>query len=432
MRYGRSLRIAGFVALWLAATAGMSYVAVMERDSVIAGAARAQAHAVRMAEGVNIGVTFDHARAQAGQVVGVVADSFVAGTQRVAGAVRATSNDVSAAFSAASRKVGHVTHEAGAFAGRTADAARSIFTGTMPFRVPMLNDKVADMVSATASVTAPVTLSEIMERRDADETARALAQQEPASGAPQSTWQPEQDVLDVEAVLVPRQVTVISSSQDGRIAAIAVDHGDHFRRGDVLVSYDCAHLQAEADIAKIEKEYTEKRKEGSNALFKLEIISDMDRIGALVEDKKATAKDVLYKSRLRDCEIRAEFDGRVTNRLANPGEYTRTDRVLLEVASEEALQAEFLVPSKWLRWINIGAPVPITIAETERTYSAKIVRIYGEVDPVSQSIQMIATLDSYEDPLLPGMSGKATIDVNAIRKAGVRGYLEARAAVAQE
>src|SRR5690606_18918172 len=146
---------------------------------------------------------------------------------------------------------------------------------------------------------------------------------------------------------------------------------------------------------------------GTDKLFKLDIISDIDRAGAMVEDQKATVKNALYQARLKDCDIRAEFDGRVTNRLANPGEYTRTDRVLLEVASNETLQAEFLIPSKWLRWINIGAPVSVTIAETERTYTAKITRIHGEVDPVSQSIQIIAALDSYQDPLLPGMSGRA-------------------------
>lgn len=33
-------------------------------------------------------------------------------------------------------------------------------------------------------------------------------------------WQPEQNELFVESVLVPRQVTVISSSQDGQIKNI--------------------------------------------------------------------------------------------------------------------------------------------------------------------------------------------------------------------
>jgi len=270
----------------------------------------------------------------------------------------------------------------------------------------------------------PLTLSEIKRRKEEDAQARLYADIMPAAAPATPLWTPEQPDLDVEAVLVPRQVTVISSSQDGRIAQIPVNHGDYFKKGDLLVAYDCSNIRAEADIAKIEKTYTEKRLKGTDNLFKLDIISDLDRAGAQIENQKATVKDALYQARLRDCDIRAEFDGRVTNRLANPGEYTRTDRVLLEVASDESLQAEFLIPSKWLRWVNVGAPVSITVSETENTYTARIVRIHGEVDPVSQSIQMIATLDPYQDRLLPGMSGKALINVDAIRDAGVQGYLE--------
>jgi len=264
----------------------------------------------------------------------------------------------------------------------------------------------------------PLTLSE-MKRRSTEDMAASIM---PAAGP---LWEPDQPSLNVEAVLVPRQITVISSSQDGRISDVLVGHGDTFKKGDLLIAYDCADLEAEADMVRIQKDLTKRKVEGSDKLFKLDIISDLDRLGAQVEDKQATAKAKLFEARLNDCQIRAGFDGRVTNRLANPGEYTRTDRVLLEVASSEPLQAEFLVPSKWLRWVNTGAPVSITIGENEQTYTAKIQRIYGEVDPVSQSIQMIATLDPYNDPLLPGMSGQATIDVNTIRGAGVRGYLEA-------
>ena len=270
--------------------------------------------------------------------------------------------------------------------------------------------------------TPPLTLSEIKRNNEQDDIARISAAIAPATGP---VWEPEQPSLNVEAVLVPRQVTVISSSQDGRIADVLVGHGDTFKKGDLLIAYDCADLEAEADIVRIQQDLTKRKVAGSDKLFKLDIISDLDRLGAQVEDKQAMAKAKLYEARLNDCQIRASFDGRVTNRLANPGEYTRTDRVLLEVASNDPLQVEFLVPSKWLRWVNTGAPVSITIGETEHTYTAKIQRIHGEVDPVSQSIQMIATLDPYTDPLLPGMSGQATINVQEIRSAGVRGYLEA-------
>lgn len=273
---------------------------------------------------------------------------------------------------------------------------------------------------------APLTLSEIKKRKQEDEAARMNAQTIPSAGvaAAPANWTPEQNTLNIQAVLVPRQVTVISSSQDGRIAQVLVNHGDSFKQGDLLIAYDCSSLKAEADIVKIQQDLTRKKVEGTDKLFKLDIISDLDRLGAEVEDKQTAAKSKLYDAKMQDCEIRAQFDGHVTNRLANPGEYTRTDRVLLEVASDEPLQAEFLVPSKWLRWVNVGAPLSISLGETEKTYTAKIARIHGEVDPVSQSIQMIATLDPYDDPLLPGMSGQATIDIEKIRQSGVRGYLE--------
>ncbi len=277
-----------------------------------------------------------------------------------------------------------------------------------------------------ASVVVPIkrelTLSEMQSSRDSVNENTLL---EPAAGGVTThQWAPEQDALNIEAVLVPRQVTVISSSQDGKIARVLVGQGDRFKKGDTLIEYDCADLEAEAEIAGMQKNLTAKKSEGGDKLFKLDIISDVDRLGVQVEDKQAEARIRLYKARLDHCKIKAEFNGRVSNRLANPGEYTRTDRVLMEVASDDTLQAEFLVPSKWLRWVNVGAPLAITIGENEMTYTAKISRIYGEVDPASQSIQMIAVLDGYDDPLLPGMSGQAKISVSEIEKAGIKGYLQ--------
>jgi len=266
-------------------------------------------------------------------------------------------------------------------------------------------------------------LSDLYDQKD---ESGSLNNIEPAAGVEEPSWPVVEPSITVESVLVPRQITVISSSQDGKISNIFVHNGDYFKKGDALIAYDCADLEAEAEIARIEKEMTKKKAKDSSELFKLNIISDLDRFNVQAQDRQADAKQKVYEARMNDCTIRALFDGRVTKRLANEGEYTRTDRVLLEVASSETMQAEFLVPSKWLRWVNIGAPVTLLINETEREYSAKIIRIFGEVDPVSQSIQMVAELDPYEDKLLPGMSGQATLDIEKIRAAGVIGYLEAR------
>lgn len=237
-----------------------------------------------------------------------------------------------------------------------------------------------------------------------------------------------QDVPEVETVLVPQKNTVISSSRDGKIVAVNFENGELFQKGDVLIEYDCRDLKAEMQARESEESLQRKKALRSSKLLKLEIISDIENLTLDTEQKKAEAQKEALEQRVDSCFIRADYDGRVTNRLANPGEYTRTDRVLMEVSSLDDLEAEFLVPSQWLRWLNIGAPVDIEVSETGVVYKGRIVRIHGEVDPASQSIQMTAKLDPYDDPLLPGMSGRLDINVDRIRAEGILGFLETQRA----
>ncbi|MAZ00220.1 MAG: hypothetical protein CMH32_06780 [Micavibrio sp.] len=237
-------------------------------------------------------------------------------------------------------------------------------------------------------------------------------------------FEKETDQINTEGVLVPKERTVISSSRDGKIAHIYFDNGDRFKTGDTLLEYECHDAQSEAQIAYMEDRLRSTELNTTMRLLNLDLISNIEREKAETEKGKAEARVQLYNDKVSDCYIHATYDGRVVKRLANPNEYTRTDRVLMEVASDDLLDIEFLLPSKWLRWVNINAPFTVTINETGRTYEGKISRIFGEVDPVSQSIQMRGTLENYNDRLLPGMSGNIDIDISAIRDAGVVGYLE--------
>ena len=230
--------------------------------------------------------------------------------------------------------------------------------------------------------------------------------------------------LVAEAVLVPKDKTVISSSRDGKISKIYFDNGDTFKKGDILLEYNCFSIQAEVDAAVAQNRFAREKTVITDKLYDLELVSKIDRLESQLETKKATAGKVATESKYNDCIIRASYDGRVVKRLANANEYTRTDRVLMEVASTETLDAEFLLPSNSLRWVNVGAPISIDLHETGVRYVGKIKRIYGEVDPVSQSVQVRAEMKPYDHPLLPGMSGKMSIDLDDVKKAGIRGFLE--------
>lgn len=277
-------------------------------------------------------------------------------------------------------------------------------------------------------------LGGIVNDADAEKFAFALAATEPAAGVeekaqksqdePSYLYDLEEQEISVDAVLVPQKSTVISSSRDGKITAINFENGDVFKKGDVLVEYDCRDIEAELSARESEESLTRQKSLRSAKLLKLEIISNIENLTLNTEQKKAEAQKEAIQQRLDSCYIRAAYDGRVTNRLANPGEYTRTDRVLMEVSSLDDLEAEFLLPSRWLRWVNAGAPIDISLVETGQSYKARIRRIHGEVDPSSQSIQMTAELEPYDAPLLPGMSGQVMVNAGRIRDEGISGYLE--------
>jgi len=263
----------------------------------------------------------------------------------------------------------------------------------------------------------------------ADTTDSGVSVEDPpvvSNAPPPFQYDIETEVLRVEGVLVPQDTTVISSSRDGKIRDIFVDNGDLFQKGDMLLAYDCQDLNAEIEAMQAAERLARLKVEKGRELFKLDIISSLEHSELEVEEKKAAADRQALAAEMEACVIRASYDGRVIKRLANPEEYTRTDRVLMEIASRNELEVEFIVPSKWLRYLNVGAPLTMRINETEQTYQAKIIRIYGEVDPVSQSIQMSARLSDYDDPLLPGMSGLVVLNASDIRQAGIRGYLEGK------
>ncbi|MCY1562338.1 hypothetical protein D9M68_997140 [compost metagenome] len=65
------------------------------------------------------------------------------------------------------------------------------------------------------------------------------------------------------------------------------------------------------------------------------------------------------------------------------------------------------VPSSWISTLKMGHQFDVTIDETGNSYPARVQRINSRVDPVSQTIELEATLLKSHPDLLPGMSGVA-------------------------
>lgn len=227
----------------------------------------------------------------------------------------------------------------------------------------------------------------------------------------------------VQAVMVARKIAVISSTIDARILKMPLNNGDTFDKGDLLVEYDCGIDHARMREIQARQRLSQKQLDAYKTLQDMEVVSKIEVDTARENNAQAVAQIQQVNSRLSLCKIKAPFAGRVANKTASQDEFVQTGRVLMELASREPLQAEFLIPSIWLRWLNVGTPLQVYVAESDRHYNARISRIHGEVDPVSQSVQVDAELESYAEVLLPGMSGKATFAPETVYKKPGFGFM---------
>lgn len=229
--------------------------------------------------------------------------------------------------------------------------------------------------------------------------------------------------LRVQAILNPKSKVVVASAIDAKIAKFNVENGDLFKKGDVLIEYDCSIDYARLKEAESRQKTTQAQLEAFTKLHTLRSVSEIEYLVAQENNTQNQALVEQIQARLKSCRVVAPFDGRVTNKTASRYEFVQTGRVLLDIASRENLRAEFLIPSQWLRWLNLGTPLKISINETDRSYNAKIVVIHGEVDPVSQSVQVVAQMDEYHEELLQGMSGLAIFDKQAPEEGAIKGFL---------
>ena len=234
---------------------------------------------------------------------------------------------------------------------------------------------------------------------------------------------PNKEEYEVQAVLSPKKQTVVASGIDAKILRLKLDSGDKFKKGSVLVEYDCSIDKGRLKEAQSRQRVTQKQLEAYEKLISLESVSEIELLVARENNEQNKALVEQIEGRLKACVIHAPFDGRVTRRMASQHEFSQTGRVIMDVSSLDPLRAEFLVPSKWLRWLNIDTPLEIYIGETDRTYEAKIAAVHGEVDPVSQSIQIVADMQSYHEELLPGMSGRAIFSSQIVRENIKQGFL---------
>ena len=212
----------------------------------------------------------------------------------------------------------------------------------------------------------------------------------------------------IRGLIKPVKQATLSSEISARVTKLPYKVGASFKKGSVLINFDCSQYAAELDAAKAEYLSRTKRLDNNRQLLELNAISKIEVDISEAEAQKAKADKEIAQVKVNQCYIKAPYDGRVVERFVHEHESVAKDQQLISILDDKELEIELIVPSKWLSWLKSGTKFKIDIDETGQSYDAVVSEVGAAVDPVSQTVRILGKFNSDTNSILPGMSGEVS------------------------
>ncbi len=214
------------------------------------------------------------------------------------------------------------------------------------------------------------------------------------------------DRQEIRAQLRAIRHTTLSSEIGAVAQHILVKEGQRFEMGAPLIQLDCALHDAQRAKSTAELAGAQRSLQANQRLAELNAAGLMELDLAKNAVEKFQAELRISETQLSKCVIKAPFAGIVAEQRIREQQYVQPGTPLVDVLDDSAYELEFLAPSTWLSRLRVGMVVRITVDEVRRNAVARIVRISPRIDPVSQSIKVVANLEGPVADLKAGMSGR--------------------------
>ncbi len=251
----------------------------------------------------------------------------------------------------------------------------------------------------------------------------------PAPAGPAVVTLTESDLAAVQSTLLvdgptlsgtlsPRRAGTQRSKVNAEVLQVNVNPGDAVKEGAVLLVLDNRTLQQLAnstrlavrsarsalDVAQINESRAAKLLQ-AGAVAAQEV--DAARSARLLQQAQlaeAQGRLATVEEQLRSAEIRAPFDGVVSERPVSPGDVVVPGTALVTVIDPASLTLEGSVSAEQVASLKVGAPVQFEVAGYgDRQFRGAVERINPAADPATRQVRLSVALANEGGTLLAGL-----------------------------
>jgi len=215
------------------------------------------------------------------------------------------------------------------------------------------------------------------------------------------------------------------------VLAVLKENGDPVHRGDLLVRLDQTSIrdslssaQASERAASQAYDQAERQFERMTKLRETGVVStqqledvEIKRNSAQSDREAARARMVTARQQLERTEVRAPFDGIVSDRKVSAGDTTQVGKELLKVIDPSSLRFEGLVSADAIGEVKAGQHVSFRIhGFDQRDYDGKVTRVNPAANATTRQVEvLVGFVDAKDQPDVAGLyaEGRVETETNA-------------------
>lgn len=217
------------------------------------------------------------------------------------------------------------------------------------------------------------------------------------------------DIFRTKGQLLPDEEVDLSFETSGKITGIFFREGSFVQRGTLLAKVNDQPLQAELKKLEAQIPLAEERVSRQRTLLEKDAVSQEAFQSVTTDLEKLRADIELVKSRIRQTELRAPFDGVIGLRMVSEGAFASTGTIVAHLTKLSPLKIEFSVNEKQANEVRQGTLLHFSIETDTLRYPARVYAVESKLDDKTLSLKARALYDNPGGRLKPGHS--ATIEI---------------------
>ena len=210
------------------------------------------------------------------------------------------------------------------------------------------------------------------------------------------------------------------------VIAVLKENGDPVKRGDLLVRLDQTSIrdslncaQASMNAAAQAFEQAERQYQRMVTLRQTNVVStqqledvEIRRNTAQSEREAARSRVVTARQQLERTEVRAPFDGIVSDRKVSAGDTAQIGKELLQVIDPSSLRFEGLISADNIGEVQEGQPVWFRIhGFGERDFTGKVTRVNPAANVTTRQVEVLVSFDdAKQQPNVAGLYAEGRIE----------------------